>query len=80
MSVYYGNAPPNPNTMFQQMYAICKEHTGCHECPIDKGRIFEPQESNGGKYVCITGANRYINEQKSRATTNKDNKTADDNN
>lgn len=54
--------------MFGYMMAMCRGHPECKDCEFDKGVLVE---HNGGRLGCITGAERYRNEQRARSESNR---------
>lgn len=50
--------------MFGYMMAMCRGHPGCKDCEFDKGVLVE---HNGGQLGCLTGAERFVNEQRTRS-------------
>lgn len=74
--VFHQSIPPN-NDMMLYMYAMCRGHPECKGCPFDNGKIVY-DESAPNKYICLSSAYRYFNEQRARKETDGCDKNAND--
>ena len=63
--------------MFQYMYTMCRGHPECKDCAFDKGKVVQ-DEGAQNKYVCISSAYRYFNEQRTGKETDERDKNTNE--